>query len=881
MRRLRAWLVRFGGLFGRRRRDREFAEEVESHLDMHVEDNLRRGMTPEAARRQALIDLGGVEQTVESYRERRGLPVMDKAAQDVRYAVRVLRKNPGFTAVVVLTLALGIGANTAIFSIVNAVLLSPLPYDDADGIVQVWHTPPQDSFPGTTQFSLSPANYLDWRDQNHVFERIAAYDGTTFSFTGGDRPEAVNAARVAPDVFAVLRAKPLLGRGFTPEEDAPGQGKVAVLGHGFWQTRFGSDPSVVGRQIRLSGESYTVVGVMPAGFRFPHWAELWTPLAWSAEERQVRGIHDYHAVARLAPGVSVAQAQAELGAISRRLEQQYPADNKGWGALVRPLRDELVGNVRPALLVLLAAVSLVLLIACANVANLVLARTLARRKEIALRAALGASRGRVLQQVLSENLLLALVGGALGLLLAYFGVEAIVAFLGDQLPRAAEIRVSGRVLLFTLLISVLTGLAAGIMPALRLTKVELGEALKQGSGKTTSDSGGNRTRSLLVVAEVALSLVLLVGAGLMIRTLGMLRGVNPGFDPRNVVSMSLTIPVAKYASPAQQTAFFERTLERLRALPGVDSAGAVIGLPTTGGSTQPVAIEGHPVVAVSQQPEVAVRVMTPGYLRAMRIPLVRGRDVREADAAGQPDVVLVSESMARRFWPDQDPIGRRLVLSFYPGVSREVVGIVGDVKQRGLAVVQPSPTIYVPLAQMPRPWMSVVVRTASPLTALMPAVAGAIREVDPEQPVLDVMTLESLLDDSLAHQRFSMLLLALFAGFALLLAGIGIYSVLSYAVRRRVQEIGIRVALGAQRSDVLWMVLGHGLRLTLAGLVIGTLGALGLGRLLTGLLFGVPPTDPLTFTVVCALLCAIALLACYLPARRAMRVDPMIAMRYE
>ena len=881
MRSLRALLLRFGGLFRRGRRDREFAEEMESHLQLHIEDNLRRGLTPAEARRQALIDLGGVEQTKEGYRERRGLPVMENAVQDVRYAVRVLRKNPSFTAVVLLTLALGIGANTAIFSIVNAVLLSPLPYDDADRIVQVWHTPPQEAFPGRTEFSISPANYLDWRDQNHVFEHIAAYGGTTFTFTGGDRPEAVNGAMVAPDLFAVLRAKPLLGRSFTPEEDAPGQGKVVVLGHRFWQTRFGSDPGVVGRQIRLGGESHTVVGVMPASFRFPQWAELWTPLAWSEQERQVRGIHDYNAIARLAPGVTVAQAQAEMSAISRRLEEQYPADDKGWGALIRPLRDELVGDVKPALLVLLAAVSLVLLIACANVANLVLARTLARRKEIALRAALGASRGRVMQQVLSENLLLALVGGALGLLLAHYGVAAIVAFLGDQLPRAAEIRVDGRVLLFTFLISVLTGLAAGIMPALRLTRINLGDALKQGSGKTTSDSGGNRTRSVLVVAEVALSLILLVGAGLMIRTLGMLRGVNPGFDPKHVVSMRLSIPEVKYALPEQQTSFFQRTLERVRALPGVESAGAVTSLPTTGGSTQPVAIEGHPVVAMSEQPEVAVRVMTPGYLQAMRIPLVRGRDVREADAAGQPGVILISESMARRFWPDQDPIGKRLVLTFYPQLPREVVGIVGDVKQQGLAVVQPSPTIYVPLGQMPRPWMSIVVRTPSQLAALMPAVTGAIREVDPEQPVLDVMTLEALLDDSLAHQRFSMLLLALFAGFALLLAGIGIYSVLSYAVRRRAQEIGIRVALGAQRSDVLWMVLGHGLRLTMAGLVIGTLGAVGLTRLLTGLLFGVPPTDPLTFTVVAALLCAIALLACYLPARRAMRVDPMIAMRYE
>lgn len=880
MRRLRGLLWRLGGLFGRGRHDRDLADEMDSHLALHIDDNLRRGMSPAEARRDALLRLGGVEPTKEDVRDRRGVPAVEKVAKDVRFALRVLRKNPAYAAVVIVTLGLGIGVNTAIFSIVDGVLLRPLPYADADRLVQVWHTPPQDSFPGQTRFSISPANYLDWRDQNHAFEHISAYGPATLTYTGGDRPEAVPAAAVAPDLFAALGVRPLLGRTFTDDEDAPGKDKVVVLGEKFWRAHFAADARVVGRTVRLGGDSYVVAGVMPAGFRFPQWADMWIPLAWSAKDRAVRGIHDYAAIARLRPGVSVAQAQAEMDAISGRLAQAYPEDDKGWGALVVPLRDEVVGDVAPALLVLLVAVSFVLLIACANVANLVLARTLARRKEIALRLALGASRGRVIQQILSENVVLALVGGSVGLLVAWLGLDSIVGLIGDELPRAAEVGIDGRILAFTLAISILTGLAAGIVPALRLTRSDLADALKQGLGKSGSDTGGNRTRSGLVIAEVALSLVLLVGAGLMIRTLGILRAVNPGFDPHGVLSMTLALPMSKYPSPPEQAAFYQRMLERVRALPGVDAAGVVTSLPMMGGSTQPIAIDGQPVVAQSEQPEVAVRVIAPGYLATMRIPVVRGRDVRDSDGAGQPNVILVSESMARRFWPGEDPIGKRLVQSFYPDVAREVVGVVADVKLSSLAAAATSPTLYVPLAQQPRPWMALVVRGARP-DALAPSVTGAIREVDAEQPAVNVMTLDAFLDQTLAHQRFAMMLLALFAALALALAGIGIYSVLSYSVRRRVQEIGIRVALGARRGDVLWMVLGHGLRLTLAGLVVGALAAVALGRLLAGLLYGVAPTDPLTFGAVAALLVAIALVACYLPARRAVRVDPMVAMRCE
>ena len=881
MRQVRAFLRRLAGLFGTESRERDLQEEIESHVRMHTEDRQRAGVGEEEARRLAILDLGGLEPTKEQCRRRRGLPALEAIWQDTRHGFRLMRKNPAFTLVAVLTLALGIGANSAIFSVVNGVLLRPLPYEDAERIVQVWHVPPPESFPGLNQFSLSAANYLDWRARNHVFERMAAYGYASYAFNGGDRPEAVPAGRVAPDLFAVLRARPLLGRPFLDEEDAPGRGNVVILSHAFWKTRFGSDETIVGREIRLNGAPHTVVGVMPADFRFPSWARLWVPLAWSDEERAVRGNHNYHGIARLKPGVELEQAQAELSAIASRLEREYPEDNKGWGATIVPLRQEMTGNVRPALLVLFGAVAFVLLIACANIANLLLSRTLNRRKEIALRAALGAGRGRVLQQILCETVLLALSGGGLGLIVARAGVEQIARRYADLLPRAGEIALDGRVLAFTFAVSVLAGLAAGILPAWRLTKSDLNQALRQGLGRTDADSGGGRARAALLIAQVASSLVLLVGAGLMIRTLSALRSVDPGFDPRQVVTMSIELPGAKYPRGAQR-AFFENVLERVRAIPGVESAGAVTTLPVSdGGSMQPVAIEGRPALALSEQPEVAVRLITPQYLRTLRLPLRRGRDIDARDGADQPAVVLVSESMAERFWPGEDAIGKRLVLSFFPGTVRTVVGVVGDVKQYDVSSVEPDPTLYAPHAQIPEPYMALAVRRSSGADALVNPILNAIRQVDSEQPVLDVAGMEDLVERSLSHRRFSMILLTIFAGLALVLATIGVYSVLSYAVGRRVQEIGIRMALGARRRDVLRMVMGEGLRLTVAGLAVGACAAIGLSRLLRGLLFGVRPTDPLTFAAVSLLLGGVALLACFVPARRAARVDPMVALRNE
>jgi predicted permease len=815
---------------------------------------------------------------------------MGTLVQDFKYSLRVLRKSPGFAAVAVVVLALGIGANTAIFSVVNAVLLRPLPFEDADRLVRVWHVPPPKSFPGMTTFTVSAANYLDWSSQNHVFEQMAIYAFRTFNLTGTDHPEELQVAVVSSDFFSVLHVQPMLGRVFTPEEDQPGHGKVVVLSHRYWQNHFGSNPGVVGQNINLNGESYLVAGVMPANMRLPDYAQAWTPMAWTDAERAVRGEHHYLVIARLKPTTDLKQAQAEIDTISGRLAQQYPADDKGWGAIVTPLKEDLVSDIRPALLVLLGAVAFVLLIACANVANLVLAKTLARRKEIAIRTALGASRARILGQVLSETLLLSCAGGAIGLIFAHFGVRLIVAFLAQQMPRSVEIGLDSWVLGFTVVISLLSGIIAGLAPALRLTKTDVNEALKQGMGRTSTDSGGKRTRSVLVISEVALSLVLLIGAGLMIRSLWMLRRVSPGFDPRNVLTMTVSVPSTKFPVPAQEISFFGQVLQRVRTLPGVESAGVIDDLPLSGnGSHQPIAIEGRPALPMAEQPEIDVRLISTGYMNAMRIPVLRGRDFSDADVAGRPAAVLISESMAKSFWPNEDPIGKHLTMTFFPDASREVVGIVGDVKLDALNETRPTATLYFPLGQLSPPalggWhsfgLTLVARTNSNPAGTVAAVTSAVHQVDQDVPLLNIASMEDLISDSLSPQRFNMLLLAVFAGLALLLAAIGIYSVLSYSVKRRVREIGIRMALGAQVRDVLQLILIEGMRPTLIGLAIGLAGALALGRVLANLIYGVKPTDPITFGAVSVLLASVGLFASLIPAYRATRVEPMKTLRDE
>ena len=809
--------------------------------------------------------------------------------QDFRYAVRQYRKSLGFTAVAVITLALGIGANTAIFSVVNGVLLRPLTFKDPGRLVRVWHVPPAKSFPGMTTFSVSAANYLDWERQNHVFERMAIYSYHGFTLTGGDKPEQIDACAVTSGFFATLGIQPVLGRAFTPEEDQPGRSNVVVLSHRLWQEHFGSNPNIVGQNIAMDGGSYLVAGVMPASFQFPDFAQMWTPMAWTDKERAVRGEHHSVVIARLAAGVDVKQAQAEMNTISSRLEQQYPEDDKGWGAVVVPLHDDLVSDVRPALLVLLGAVAFVLLIASVNVANLALARTFSRQKEIAIRTALGASTTRVLRQIFTESVLLALAGGALGLTYAHAGVRLIMAFLADKIPHSIEVGLDAKVLGFTAGISLFAGMLAAVLPALRLTRADVNQSLKQGLGRTDANSSGQRTRSILVVSEVALSLILLVGAGLMIRSFQELHGVNPGFDSHNVITMTAMVSRAKFPDPAPQVRFFEQVLQRVRALPGVESAGVVDDIPLdNGGSHQPVAIEGRPMVPMSEQPEVDVRLVSAGYMNAMRIPIVRGRDLRDTDIAGRPAVILISESMARQFWPGEDALGKRLTLTFFPDSVREVVGIVGDVKLDGLDQTRPSAALYFPLDQISVPssggWnsfpMTLVVRSGS-ASGMVSALSNAVHEVDREMPLRDILTMDTLVANSLTQQRFNMLLLGAFAGLALLLAAVGIYSVLSYSVKRSVRDIGIRLALGARLGDVMRMVVFEGMKPTLLGVAIGVVGALALGRVLSGLIYGVKPTDPVTFLIVTILLALIALLSCILPAYRATKVDPMVALRYE
>jgi predicted permease len=815
---------------------------------------------------------------------------MNQLLQDLTFGIRTLRARPTFAVLAVLMLALGIGANTAIFSVVNSVLLRPLPFKDSDRLVRIWHTPPAKSFPGMDKFAVSAANYVDWKRDNHVFDDMAIYSYRGLTLTGVAQPQQVDGISVSAGFFETLSVAPMLGRVFSPEEDQPGRTNVVVLTYRFWQEHFGSNPEIVGHDISMDGQNFLVAGVMPPSFRFPEVAQMWTPMGWTDQERAVRGEHHSVVIARLKSGVELQQAQAEMDTISRRLEALYPVDNKGWGAVVIPLQRDLATDVRPALLVLLGAVAFVLLIACANVANLALARTFSRQKEIAIRSALGASSARVLRQILTESVLLASIGGTLGLIVAYFGQRFIVAYLGNQLPGAITIELDLRVLLFTACISLLTGIVAGVLPALRLAKSDVNQALKQGLGRTDASSGSQRTRSILVVAEAALSLVLLIGAGLMIRSLHELQSVAPGFESRGVLTMTAAVSRAKFAEPQAQIQFFDQVLQKIRALPGVESAGVIDDVPLdNGGSHQPIQIEGQPVVAMADQPEVDVRLTTPGYMHSMHIPILKGRDFNDQDIVGRPGSILISQSMGQRFWPGEDPIGKRLTLTFAPDQVREVVGVVGDVKLDGLDQQRPSTALYEPLDQLSKPsngaWhsfpLTIVVRSTVSPASMVSAVTNAIHDVDRNIPVRDVFTMDDLVSKSLSQPRFNMFLLGIFAGIAALLAAIGIYSVLSYSVRQRVPEIGIRLALGARLADVLRMVVFEGMKPALLGVGIGTIAALALGRVVSSLVYQVRPSDPITFVAVAALLGFIALIACLIPAYRASKVDPVVALRNE
>jgi putative ABC transport system permease protein len=802
---------------------------------------------------------------------------MSTVIADLRYALKSLGRAPAFAAAVVVVLALGIGANTAIFGIVDAVLLRPLPYRDAGTLVRIFHVPPQSTFPGIPRFSVSPANYFDWKAAARSFQSMAIYRYRQFVLTGGSEAESVMAGAVEPDFFGVVGTAPALGRVFRADEGVPGHGRVIVVSDGFWKTHLGASREAVGRTVMLDGEAYEVIGVMPASFSIASWGvaaqKIWVPLAFTDTERAVRDNHNESVIARLAPGVDVGRAQAEMNVISTRLEQEYPQANTGWGATVIPLQELLVADVRTTLLMLLAAVALVLLIACANAGNLLLTRGLGRRKELAIRAALGAGRRRVFQQLLVESLVLAGAAGAAGLLVARASLAAGASLLARQVPGAEGASIDARVLLFVIGASLVTGVLTGVLPALRAGRTDLNDALKEG-GRHES-ALGVRTRRLLIACEVALSVVLLMGAGVMIESLTALRHVNPGFDPHGLLTLHVSLPERRYTTPDRRRAFFETALARMAALPGVTAAAAVDSLPTQGGSVQPVVIEGHAELLPRDQPTTSVRAITPGYMHAMNIPIFRGRDV----AANDGDVLLVSRDAARLLWGNEDPVGRRATL---PLVSRTrpwaVVGIVGDVKQGELSEGT-MPTIYTYTRERESGDASLVLRASVPPASLAGSATAIIHAIDPEQPVEDVRTMDDVLDQTLTSQRFSVLVLGLFAAVALTLASIGIYSVVSYIVRGRQREIGIRTALGAGSGDVVRLILREGMTPAALGIGAGAVAALGAARLLQKLVFGISPSDPLTLAAVAAALALTALAASLVPAWRASKLDPAGVLR--
>jgi putative ABC transport system permease protein len=787
---------------------------------------------------------------------------------DVRYALRVMSRTPWFAVAVIGVLALGIGASTAIFGLVNTVLLRPLPFQEPERLVRLFTRTP-DGRP----FELSAGKFYGWQRDAQSFEGMAMYRFRRFALSGSGAARAIEAGAVGAGFFEIVRGRPALGRVFRPSEDSPGGKYVAILSDRFWKAELGGKPDVIGRTLRLNDEAYTIVGVMPASASTASWdamaCDIWVPMALTDEQRAPRGNHNQQGVARVKANVEIARAQSEMDAISTRLAHEFPKTDKGWGALVIPMQEQIVGDSRTMLVMLLGAVGLVLLIACANVGNLLFTRALGRRREIAIRSALGAGRGRVVQQLLVEASLLAAAGGAFGLLLAHGTLTSASTLLASQVPRAEEVSIDGRVLLFVLGASILTGMLAGTLPAVRASRADLNDALKEGG---RSDGAiGVGTRRALIVCEVALSLVLLMGAGVMIQSLQALRHGDTGFDANNVLTMEVTLVGTRYPTPARRASFFDAALQRIRALPGVEAAGTIDDLPLVDGSSQTLNLEGYP----TQRDPVAIqaRQINPGYLRAMGIPLLRGRDIVEGDA----EVLLVSQDAAKLYWGTDDPIGRRAALPFSKTVLRRVVGIVGDVKQRSL-IEASTPTVYF-YTREPYGRATFVIRTSTPPATLAQPAVAAIRAIDPEQPVADIRTMMQVLDARLTPQRFSALLLGVFAGVALLLAAVGIYSVLSYIVRGRSREIGIRTALGAQTGDVLRMVIVEGMSPTLVGIAAGTLAALASAKVMKTLVFGVSASDPLTLALVGVTLALVALMASLAPAYRALRVDPVNVLR--
>ena len=809
---------------------------------------------------------------------------MGALLQDIRYGTRMLWKSPGFTLVAIFTLSLGIGANSAIFSVVNAVVLRPLPFKNPETLVRL--NGELKRF-GVDKEPFSYPDVMDLKAQGQSFEHLAAYNQATAALTGGNEPERLRGVTVSAELFPLLGVEPVMGRAFTVEDDRFESAPVVVLSHALWQRRFGGDPQLIGQTIMLNGRSTTVLGIMPPDFNFPVQTiqrDYWMPLAPSVGKRaNERGSHYLNVMARLKPGVTLAQAEAETKALFARLEAQYPNSNIGFGVNLIQAHEDVIKDVKPALLVLLGAVGFVLLIACANVANLLLARAAGRAKEIAIRTALGAGRLRIVRQLLTESVLLSLVGGSLGLLIAVWGVDLLMAASPADIPRMRELGLDARVLSFTFAISIVTGIFFGLAPALQASKLDLNESLKEGGRGSTEGLRRNRVRSLLVISEVALSLVLLVSAGLLIKSFMRLRDVNPGFNADNVLTVGVSLPPAKYTEEQQQAAFFRDVIERVRTLPGVVSAGAVFPLPLSGSNrANTFEIAGRPPANPGEEVDANDRITTPDYFRAMGIPLLKGRVFTERDNADAPEVVVINETFARRFFPNEDPLGKRIITDRENNPSgMEIVGVVGDVRHKSLDV-EGGAEFYHSYLQTPERSMSLVVRAATDdPTSIASELRSAVQQVDKDQPISNIMTMEQLLAESVAQRRFNMLLLGIFSAVALLLAGVGIFGVMNYSVTQRTHEIGIRMALGAQASDVLKMVVGQGMALALVGVCVGVASSFILTRIMSNLLFGVSATDPVTFAGVSLLLTLIALLSCYIPARRATKVDPMIALRYE
>jgi len=877
----------------------EIDEELRFHIEQRTAENITKGMTPEEAAREARKRFGNLQGIREELRDVRGANFGETVLQDVRFGLRMLRKNPGFTAVAVLTLALGIGANTAIFSVISAVLLKPLPYHDPGRIVMFW-TDNQALNLGWHDLPPEAVDLPEWRGQAGSFEEIAGMQARTADLSGQDDPERVGGVAVTANFFSLLGVQPVLGRAFFSGEDQPGQDKIAIISHGLWQRRFGGDTNVPGRIVTINGERRSIVGVMPPGFNFPTGAEMpagygllpqtdvWLPFAagpdyWHHDENHIE--RDYLAMGRIRAGVRVAQAQAEMDAIAQHQAQEHPASHKGWTVHLSPLPTQVTGKTRPLLRVLAGAVTFILLIACANLASLLLCRSAARHKEILVRVAVGAGRGRILRQLLTESILLSALGGAIGLLVGTWIIKAILLFSPPGIPRLAETTLDGHVLLFTMSLSLVAGVVFGLGPAWQASKIDLTAALNSESRAATRMP---RSLASLVMVEVALAIMLLTGAGLMIRSFARLHAVDPGFDLHRVAAFDIAFPEGEQGMPPNTNLFFREACERLAQVPGMRSAAVISHLPLSGGeSVDGLIIEGAPPPSPGDFAATEGRVVSPGYFETMGVALLHGRDFTTEDTAGKPIVCIVNETLARTFFPGTNPLGKRVRLG--QGTPDEannpfwtIVGVARDV--RGLALeIRPRPEVYLPVEQASsQREMTFVLRSAVvPADSLEKACRAELKALDPTLPLANFRTMERVVSNAMARPRFSALLLGIFAGTALLLAICGLYGVVTYGANRRTREIGIRIALGASRRGILALVIRQGMLPALMGMALGMAGATALSRFLAGQLYEVKPTDPATFFIVAVALLLVALLACYFPARRATRIDPMAALRCE